>query len=100
VWVPEGEEPDWDELRARGLLPEPGFEILLPRRWVVERTFSWVEKSKNEQGLREAHRHGRGVNLGGDEPPDDEAVGPLMRLFIPNPAEEFLKHHAAWGHQW
>ena len=25
VWAPEGEEPDWDELRARGLLPEPGF---------------------------------------------------------------------------
>ncbi len=41
VWVPEGEEPDWDDLRARGLLPEPGFKVL-PRRWVVERSFSWV----------------------------------------------------------
>jgi putative transposase len=27
VWAPEGEEPDWDDLRARGLLPEPGFKV-------------------------------------------------------------------------
>ena len=45
VWVPEGKEPDWDELRARGLLPEPGFKVL-PRRWVVERTFSWVDQNR------------------------------------------------------
>ncbi len=41
MWVKEGEEPDWDELRARGLLQEPGFKVLA-RRWVVERSFSWV----------------------------------------------------------
>lgn len=41
VWVKEGEEPDWDDLRARGLLAEAGFKVL-PRRWVVERSFSWV----------------------------------------------------------
>src|SRR5215203_5137318 len=35
VWAPEGEEPNWDDLKARGLLPEPGFKVL-PRRWVVE----------------------------------------------------------------
>jgi putative transposase len=35
VWTPEGEEPDWEDLRARGLLAEPGFKVL-PRRWVVE----------------------------------------------------------------
>ncbi len=45
MWVPEGEEPDWDDLRARGLLPEPGFKVL-PRRWVVERTFSWVDQNR------------------------------------------------------
>ncbi len=39
VWAPEGEEPDWDELRARGLFAEPGFQVL-PRRWVVKRSFS------------------------------------------------------------
>jgi putative transposase len=45
VWVKEGEEPDWDDLRARGLLPKPGFKIL-PRRWVVERTFSWTDQNR------------------------------------------------------
>jgi transposase len=41
VWVKEGEEVDWEDLRARGLLPPVGFKVL-PRRWVVERSFSWV----------------------------------------------------------
>lgn len=45
VWVPEGEEPDWDDLRARGLLPEPGFKVL-PRRWVVERSFAWTGQNR------------------------------------------------------
>jgi transposase len=26
-------------------LPEPGFEAL-PRRWVVERTFSWIDQNR------------------------------------------------------
>ena len=41
VWVKEGEEPDWEKLAK--LLPPPGFRVL-PRRWVVERTFSrgWI----------------------------------------------------------
>ena len=45
VWVPEGEEPDWEDLRRRGLLPESGFRVL-PRRWVVERTFSWIDQNR------------------------------------------------------
>ena len=32
-WVPEGQEPP----------PWPGF-MVLPRRWVVQRTFSWIEQ--------------------------------------------------------
>ena len=43
VWVKEGEEIDWE--RIRKLLPEPGFKVL-PRRWVVERTFSWREQNR------------------------------------------------------
>jgi putative transposase len=43
VWVKEGEEIDWERLRK--LLPEPGFKVL-PRRWVVERTFSWIDKNR------------------------------------------------------
>lgn len=33
--VPEGAEVDWDKLFPSGFRP-------LPRRWVVERTFSWI----------------------------------------------------------
>lgn len=43
VWVKEGEEPDWEKLRE--LLPAPGFKVL-PRRWVVERTFSWIDQNR------------------------------------------------------
>jgi putative transposase len=35
VWVPEGHEPP----------PWPGFTVL-PRRWVVERTFSWIDQNR------------------------------------------------------
>jgi hypothetical protein len=34
-----------------------------------------------EQGLREADGHQRGVRVRGDEPPNGEAVGSLVRLF-------------------
>ena len=36
-------EIDWERLRK--LLPEPGFEVL-PRRWVAERTFSWIDQNR------------------------------------------------------
>jgi hypothetical protein len=35
--VPEGEEIDWEKLFPKGFRP-------LPRRWVVERTFSWITR--------------------------------------------------------
>ncbi len=54
AWVKEGEEIDWE--RIKKLSRKPGFKIL-PRRWVVERTFSWLDKncrmSKNYERLRE-----------------------------------------------
>jgi putative transposase len=40
VWAPEGVEIDWSKI-----LPAPGFRVL-PRRWVVERTFSWCGHSR------------------------------------------------------
>ena len=43
VWVEEGEEPDWE--KPAKLLPPPGFRVL-PRRWVVERTFSWIGQNR------------------------------------------------------
>lgn len=40
VWAPEGAVIDWEKL-----LPPPGFRVL-PRRWVVERTFSWIGQNR------------------------------------------------------
>jgi putative transposase len=39
-WAKEGWQMDWQKL-----LPRRGFE-LLPRRWVVERTFSWLSQNR------------------------------------------------------
>jgi putative transposase len=39
-WSKEGVAIDWEKL----LLPR-GFRVL-PRRWVVERTFSWIDQNR------------------------------------------------------
>ena len=39
-WAKEGENVDW-----RKLVPPQGFRVL-PRRWVVERTFSWIDHNR------------------------------------------------------
>jgi putative transposase len=39
-WSKEGWQIDWQKL-----LPRRGFEVL-PRRWVVERTFSWLSQNR------------------------------------------------------
>jgi putative transposase len=36
----EGVKGDWEKL-----LPPKGFQVL-PRRWVVERTFSWIDQNR------------------------------------------------------
>jgi transposase len=36
VWVPAGEEPP----------PYPRGFIVLPRRWVIERTFAWITRNR------------------------------------------------------
>ena len=40
IWAPEGAVIEWSKL-----LPPPGFRVL-PRRWVVERTFAWLGQSR------------------------------------------------------
>jgi putative transposase len=40
VWAPPGAVIDWAALRPKG------FRGVLPRRWVVERTFSWFGQSR------------------------------------------------------
>jgi putative transposase len=39
-WAKEGKKVDWQRL-----LPPRGFQVL-PRRWVVERTFSWLDQNR------------------------------------------------------
>lgn len=39
IWVPDGVEVDWEKI-----IP-PGFRVL-PRRWVVERTFAWIGRNR------------------------------------------------------
>ena len=39
-WVKEGKEVDWQRL-----MPPKGFRVL-PRRWVVERTFAWISHNR------------------------------------------------------
>ena len=39
-WAKEGKEIDWQKF-----MPPRGFKVL-PRRWVVERTFSWLDQNR------------------------------------------------------
>ena len=39
-WAKEGKKVDW-----QGLMPPRGY-VALPRRWVVERTFSWLSQNR------------------------------------------------------
>ena len=39
-WAKEGVKIDWQRL-----MPPRGFQVL-PRRWVVERTFSWLDQNR------------------------------------------------------
>jgi putative transposase len=39
-WAKEGQKVDWQKL-----MPPRGF-VVLPRRWVVERTFSWLDQNR------------------------------------------------------
>jgi putative transposase len=39
-WAKEGKQVDW-----QALMPPRGF-VVLPRRWVVERTFSWLSQNR------------------------------------------------------
>ena len=40
VWAPKDAAIAWDEL-----LPPPGFRVL-PKRWIVERPFSWLDQDR------------------------------------------------------
>jgi transposase len=71
-WFKEGHEIDLSKLPTR-----PGFENL-PRRWVAERTFAWISQNRR---IREAMRHRRSVDLGGDDATHGKASGTCLRIF-------------------
>ena len=74
-WAKEGVAID-----AHKLLGQRRFGDL-PRRWVVERTFSWLGQNRRYvQGLRTVSRDERGIRLRGYDALDGEAFGSLMRL--------------------
>jgi putative transposase len=50
-WAKEGVAVDWQKL-----LPPKGYLVVLPRRWVVERTLSWIDKRTEEDEQRDYER--------------------------------------------
>ncbi len=76
-WAKERVAIDPEELSGRRRFGD------LPRRWVVERTFSWLGQNRRpyEQGLRKASRDERGVCLGSYDMLDGETFSSLMWLF-------------------
>ena len=77
VWAPAEHGNDWSKL-----LPPGGFRVL-PRRWVVERTFAWLGayrrlSSKDYERLPTTSEN---YNVSGDHALDAEAAHPCLRLF-------------------
>jgi transposase len=53
-WAKEGKEVDWQKLMA-----PKGLKVL-PRRWVVERTFSWLSQNRRMSlGITSVYRRAR-----------------------------------------
>jgi transposase len=75
-WAKEGKEVNWQRL-----MPPRGFRVL-PRRWVVERTFSRGSATTGgwPRTTRGVGRHRRGVCLRGDDAANGEALGPCVGL--------------------
>ena len=76
-WSKEGVELD-----TKKFMPEKGPRPFLPKRWVVERTFSWLGQNRRmSNGLRAAAGERGSLHLRGDESPYGEEIGSPMRVF-------------------
>src|SRR3712207_1615080 len=98
VWVPEGHEPDWEDLRARGLLPPVGFKVL-PRHVPLPHP-----RSRRQVPARlRRHLRVRGGRGGAHSVPRAEcqrlrgAVGPLSPRRMPRPSPDRRRGAPAAG---
>jgi putative transposase len=86
-WAKEGVAVDWQKL-----LPPKGY-LVLPRRWVVERTLSWIDQqrrmSKDYERLCASVCERRSVGVRCHDSPHDEASRPCLRTFHTVSKEEF-----------
>ena len=64
------------------LLSLEGPRPFLPRRWVVERTSSWLRQNRRlSLWIRAATRQLGSLHLRSEEPPYGEEIGSLVRVF-------------------
>ena len=74
----EGVQLDREKMKE-----EPkGPRAFLPKRWIMERTFSWLGQNRRmSKDYEKLPQERRSLHLRGDEPLDGEEIGSLMRLF-------------------
>src|SRR5580700_750743 len=82
---PIGWPTAWDTLLAHGDREEKrrrqGFKVL-PRRWVVERTFGWLSFHRRfSKGLRVSNRHERDARTHCDDRAHFASVGSMKAAF-------------------
>jgi hypothetical protein len=73
-WAKEGKRVDWQRL-----MPPRGFRVL-PRRWVVERTFAWISHNRRMAKDYERLCARGGLCLRGDDAPDGEEISPCVEF--------------------
>jgi transposase len=75
-WAKEGKKLDWQRFMA------PRGYVALPRRWVVERTYSWLSQNRRMSlGTTRGLCDRRGVRVCCHDSPHDEATRPGLRTF-------------------
>ena len=67
---------DWQRL-----MPPKGY-LVLPRRWVVERTLSWIDQQRRmSKDYERLCASGEALMYGCHDSPHDEAACPCLRTF-------------------
>ncbi len=74
-WAKEGKKVDWQRL-----MPPRGY-VALPRRWVVERTFSWLGQNRRmSKDYERLCASAEAFVYAAHDPADGEAAGPWLRI--------------------